>query len=232
MTSLRVSTMSSRPFVSLVSLLLVLSTNCLAFSVGHVKTLPTLYQNSFPPIRSTLSSRTSTCLQVSVGPVVAAWEAYNVALESQPLLVKSVTACILLGAADLTGQAVEALRKQNEADEESSVDVMRAVRFAIFGLVLQAPWNHFYYSFLDGAIPPTSEPLSATNLVKIGIDQFIQAPIFTVLIFVFLGLLEGKTTDSIERQLKTDYKNTIIANCTFRSCQMHRMIRCSALPIV
>jgi peroxisomal membrane protein 2 len=45
------------------------------------------------------------------------------------------------------------------------------------------------------------------------IDQFIQAPIFTVIIFAFLGTLEGKTFDTIKEQLDEDYWNTMKANC-------------------
>ena len=44
------------------------------------------------------------------------------------------------------------------------------------------------------------------------IDQFVQAPIFTVLIFTFLGLLEGKTTEAIKSQLDEDYVDTMLAN--------------------
>ena len=83
---------------------------------------------------------------------------------------------------------------------------------ATFLLLTISPWNHFYYLALDSQIPPTPEPFTPTNGIKVFIDQGIQAPIFTVLIFVFLGLLEGKTTESIQSQLKNDYKETILAN--------------------
>ncbi|GKY98517.1 hypothetical protein MPSEU_000808800 [Mayamaea pseudoterrestris] len=142
---------------------------------------------------------------------VEAWDAYNDALQTSPLVVKSVTACVLLGAADLTGQVLEQ-KLQGNTDDETSTDWARAARFAFFGLVLQAPWNHFYYEQLDSAIPPTTEPFTATNGVKVFIDQFIQAPIFTVLIFVFLGLVEGKPVDAIQKQIDKDYKDTLIAN--------------------
>jgi len=142
---------------------------------------------------------------------VELWDNYNLALESHPLIVKSVTAGVILGSADLVGQAVESYRKGN-TEEQASVDILRALRFATFGLVLQAPWNHFYYLLLDGQIPPTEEPFTVTNGLKVFIDQFIQAPIFTVLIFVFLGILEGKSQQAIQDQLKNDYKETILAN--------------------
>jgi peroxisomal membrane protein 2 len=148
--------------------------------------------------------------------VSEAWGAYNIALEANPLIVKSVTAGVILGAADLAGQALENFRKE-EGEEKSPVDLARAVRFSIFGLVLQAPWNHFYYNILDGVLPPTANPFSLTTGVKTFIDQFVQAPIFTVLIFVFLGALEGKAMEDIQKQLKDDYKDTIIANCKCNS---------------
>jgi len=158
------------------------------------------------PISSSRYKRTDIKLDLSP---VDAWDSYNQALESNPLLVKSVTAGAILGAADVVGQLFE------KKDEDKDIDIARAVRFAIFGLVLQAPWNHFYYLVLDSQIPPSSEPFTPTNGVKVLIDQFIQAPIFTVLIFVFLGALEGKSAAKIQQQLQDDYKDTIVANCEF-----------------
>mmetsp|Transcript_9167 Transcript_9167/g.27558 ORF Transcript_9167/g.27558 Transcript_9167/m.27558 type:complete len:222 (-) Transcript_9167:506-1171(-) len=147
--------------------------------------------------------------------VAGAWASYNEALEADPLLTKSVTAGVILGAADLAGQAIERAMKEDEVEQDGAIDIARAARFAFFGLVLQAPWNHFYYLLLDGVLPPTVEPWTATTGVKVVIDQFVQAPIFTVLIFCFLGLLEGKSTDAIKAQLDEDYKDTMLANCAY-----------------
>lgn len=148
---------------------------------------------------------------------VNAWSSYNVALEEQPLLTKSLTAGVILGAADLAGQALENALKNNADNAQSSssplvVDYARVGRFAIFGLILQAPWNHFYYQILDSALPPTVDPFSATTGIKVLIDQFVQAPIFTIIIFYFLGILEGKTMDMVYEQLKKDYGDTMQAN--------------------
>jgi len=134
------------------------------------------------------------------------WTNYNNALETSPLLTKSLTACVLLGSADLTGQALENVKNQGD------VNIGRAIRFAIFRLILQAPWNHAYYLLLDGLLPPTEDPFTLTTGIKIVIDQFVQAPIFTVLIFLFLGFLEGKSYDAIKQQLDNDYTDTMVAN--------------------
>eukprot|EP00526_Cylindrotheca_closterium_P001207 CAMPEP_0113645294 /NCGR_PEP_ID=MMETSP0017_2-20120614/23867_1 /TAXON_ID=2856 /ORGANISM="Cylindrotheca closterium" /LENGTH=238 /DNA_ID=CAMNT_0000557007 /DNA_START=77 /DNA_END=790 /DNA_ORIENTATION=- /assembly_acc=CAM_ASM_000147 len=157
------------------------------------------------------SSSSSSSSALNIAGVQEAWTAYNDALEASPLLVKSVTASVILGAADVTGQALEQAQL-TEDDEKSDLDIARTIRFAFFGLVLQAPWNHFYYTLLDGAIPPTEEPFTPTTGIKVVIDQFVQAPIFTVLIFGFLGFLEGKNTEAIKKQLDDDYADTMVAN--------------------
>ena len=71
-------------------------------------------------------------------PVVEAWDSYNAALAASPLAVKSVTASVILGAADLSGQAIESARADDDKGDDSAIDWARAARFAIFGLVLQA----------------------------------------------------------------------------------------------
>lgn len=181
--------------------LLLISTACM--------TAPIV--SAFAPTSSTVSNihkTTSTSSSLNVGGLQEAWTAYNDALQADPLIVKSVTASVILGAADVAGQAIEQKTKETSND----LDIARTVRFAFFGLVLQAPWNHFYYLLLDGTIPPTEEPFTATTGIKVVIDQFVQAPIFTVLIFAFLGFLEGKNTEAIKKQLDDDYVDTMLAN--------------------
>ena len=62
-----------------------------------------------------------------------AWTAYNDALQTNPLLVKSLTAGVILGAADLAGQALE----DYNSGDKTEIDFARTARFAFFGLVLQ-----------------------------------------------------------------------------------------------
>eukprot|EP00540_Astrosyne_radiata_P008475 CAMPEP_0116867508 /NCGR_PEP_ID=MMETSP0418-20121206/26666_1 /TAXON_ID=1158023 /ORGANISM="Astrosyne radiata, Strain 13vi08-1A" /LENGTH=246 /DNA_ID=CAMNT_0004503347 /DNA_START=52 /DNA_END=793 /DNA_ORIENTATION=- len=130
--------------------------------------------------------------------------AYHVVLERRPL---QFTAFFILGGADLVGQAVQAVRSAGGGDE---LDVLRTLRFAVFGFVLQAPWNHFYYLVLDGALPPTEYPWTGRTFLKVLIDQLIQAPIFTVVMFCFLGLEDGMTLEEIHAQLKAEYLFTMM----------------------
>jgi peroxisomal membrane protein 2 len=165
---------------------------------------------------------TTSSLHLAGGGLEDVWSSYLTALESDPLLVKSITAGVILGAADLSGQAIQqslllSVKDDTDSGNDASrggkeVDIPRFVRFAFFGFILQAPWNHYYYQYLDNALPPTSDPFSTTTAIKVVIDQFIQAPLFTILIFGFLGVLEGKTINEIKKQLDDDYVDTMLAN--------------------
>ena len=97
------------------------------------------------------------------------WSAYNAALVSDPLITKAITAGVIIGAGDAAAQQIERSRTGED------FDVTRYLRWAIFGLVLQGPWNHAFYLLLDAALPPTPDPFTLTTLEKVGIDQFIQA---------------------------------------------------------
>lgn len=190
--------------------------------LSYQRTQTTQHHLPSSPSQSDRQPSTSTSLYLGA-EVNELWNSYLDALESNPLLVKSITAGVILGAADLSGQAIQQATSAKEiaATEDmmtstvgggGGVDIARFVRFAFFGFILQAPWNHFYYLLLDGALPPTVDPFTSTTFIKVLIDQFIQAPIFTVLIFGFLGVLEGKSLDAIKDQLDDDYVDTMVAN--------------------
>lgn len=59
--------------------------------------------------------------------------------------------------------------------------------------------------WFDGLIPPPPTPFDLINVKKVLLDQFIQAPIFTVVIFAFLDVLEGKNWDGVVKQIKRDF---------------------------
>ena len=146
---------------------------------------------------------------------VALW--YDSRLQKQPLLTKSLTAFVILGAADLVGQAFQAARGERPDTGTGAgtggLDGLRTLRFAVFGLVLQAPWNHYYYLLLDGALPPTAYPWTKRTFVKVFIDQFLQAPVFTLLTFLFLGTLQGNSFHQVWAQILQEYWRTMFLNC-------------------
>ena len=137
-----------------------------------------------------------------------AWSAYNAALvdPSTALLTKSVTAGVIIGAGDAAAQLVEGSKTG------AAFDGVRYLRWAIFGLVLQGPWNHAWYLTLDGLLPPTEDPFSLITLEKVGLDQFFQAPIFTMVILCFFALVEGKGLAFAKNQIQEELGAILIKN--------------------
>jgi hypothetical protein len=89
---------------------------------------------AYPKLSSPLPS---SALNVATPEALQdAWIAYNNALEVSPLLVKSATAGVILGLADLAGQAIEDIKDGRSVGQD--IDLTRTARFAFFGLVLQA----------------------------------------------------------------------------------------------
>ena len=110
-------------------------------------------------------------LQVSraVAPVALVpaelWSDYLNLLETAPLVTKACTAGVIIGAGDAAAQTLEGQKTG------AAFDFQRYLRWALFGLVLQGPWNHAFYLLLDDALPPTPDPFTVTTLEKVGIDQ-------------------------------------------------------------
>jgi hypothetical protein len=143
------------------------------------------------------------------------FENYRELLVTAPLPTKAVTAAVIIGAGDTSAQIFEILRDKVEATSNSNVkdfDFARAGRWALFGLVLQAPWNHYFYLILDSSLPPTVDPFTQTTLIKVLVDQFIQAPIFTAIIFLYFALIEGKGLESGVSKIKKDLFQVLLKN--------------------
>ena len=141
------------------------------------------------------------------------WEEYVRLVEEYPLIVKTISASALFLLADATAQGIELL--QDNSAIYHSYDILRSLRFASFGL-FGAPWSHFYFSYLDACLPPTDNPWTRTTLLKLFIDQFVQAPILLAIMVSALTLMEGHGVARVEQDLTSDFMPTLIANCEFR----------------
>lgn len=144
---------------------------------------------------------------------VSAWQRYNSALERNPLLVKSITAFFLLGSGDLCGQGLEHMLGRTKAGSVLvlGVDWPRAARFGMFGL-LGAPWAHYFYFYLDKFLPPTEKPFTRTTLLKVCIDQGIQAPVLLALMIFTISILKGSGLQGVREDLARNYWTSLLAN--------------------
>jgi len=88
------------------------------------------------------------------GGLDGAWAQYLrlLAAPDTALFTKAVSAAVIIGAGDASAQVLEsalanrAAEAAGEAKEDATaLDWARVGRWAAFGLLLQAPWNHFFY---------------------------------------------------------------------------------------
>lgn len=139
------------------------------------------------------------------------WDGYVASIDNHPLLTKSITAAIILGTADVCAQGLEHLRGSSSSDA-ARVNWPRAARFAAIGLG-GAPWGHFYFYLLDYYLPPTAQPWSLTTMLKVCIDQFVQAPLLLAVMICALGLTKGEGLAGVKRDLGENFVDALIANC-------------------
>lgn len=134
------------------------------------------------------------------------WNNYVDIVERRPLVTKSITATIILGGADLVAQGLEHAR----GISTSTIDWPRAGRFACFGL-FGAPWSHYYFHWLDYYIPPSDS--LRTTLLKVVIDQFIQAPLLLAIMISMLSLMKGEGMQGVVQDMSENFVDALIANC-------------------
>ena len=132
------------------------------------------------------------------------WAKYNQALAAQPLVGKAMTSLIGFTAGDVLAQ------KAVEGKEDW--DVARTARMATFGALWHGPSGHYFYGFLDRMMPGTA---MKTVFSKVGIDQIAWNPIFGIVFFTSLGLMEGKSTDEIQTKIKNDLPTAVTGSWAY-----------------
>jgi protein Mpv17 len=130
------------------------------------------------------------------------WARYNMLLEAQPLLTKALTSLTGFTAGDVLAQ------KFVEPDDKP-YDIMRTVRLGSFGFLLHGTTGHYFYGMLDSKLPGTKPVTVAT---KVLIDQTIWNPIFGLMFFGYLNVMEGKSFETYTNKIKADLKTAVMGS--------------------
>jgi protein Mpv17 len=130
------------------------------------------------------------------------WARYNMLLEAQPLLTKALTSLTGFTAGDVLAQ------KFVEPDDKP-YDIMRTVRLGSFGFLLHGTTGHYFYGFLDSKLPGTAPITVAT---KVAIDQTIWNPIFGLMFFGYLNVMEGKSFETYTNKIKADLQTAVMGS--------------------
>jgi protein Mpv17 len=130
------------------------------------------------------------------------WARYNAMLEAQPLLTKALTS--------LTGFTIGDILAQNFVNQDGKpYDPMRTIRLGSFGFLVHGTTGHYFYGFLDSKLPGTKPQTVAT---KVLIDQTMWNPIFGLMFFGYLNLVEGKSFEDYKNKIKADLKTAVMGS--------------------
>ncbi|PSC74754.1 Calmodulin [Micractinium conductrix] len=138
------------------------------------------------PIASMAASALS---RVLAAPPKRAWARYIHHLERSPRLTKSCTSVVAACLGDFLAQKI------SHWDEKSwDYDFARTARMAFFNAGMGV-LGHEYYQVLDGRVMPHASKSLRAVAMKIGIDQFMFAPVCTSVFYFYKVLMEGRPGD-------------------------------------
>ena len=141
------------------------------------------------------------------------WRWYQKILHRDPLRTKMLSSFVIWGGIDTLTQRAESKFAESikEVDEEHSVqgvaagdhaqndgswqwDAERTARQALFGLLVNATVTHYWWGFLERALPSRS---NTYTLVKVALDQIVSAPIYYAVFHAYTGLALGESREQI-----------------------------------
>ncbi|XP_009773425.1 protein SYM1-like [Nicotiana tabacum] len=169
---------------------------CRAYSARSMNTaatkVPKPHFLSFP----TFLRKSSECANTKMG--FLAW--YLGALESRPIITKSISSAIIYAAADVTSQVIT-------MSPSDSLDIVRTLRMAGFGLIILGTAQHLWFNYM-GRVLPKRDVVS--TLKKLLIGQFAYGPLINSAFFSFNAALQGENGEEIAARLKRDLLPTMI----------------------
>ncbi|XP_072978498.1 uncharacterized protein [Typha angustifolia] len=170
--------------------------SALPLSRSYVKShlLSSKFKSSSSSSSSILSSSASSSSLAAVATRNGFVGWYLGMIEARPVLTKSLTAGAIFTAADVSSQIIS-------WESDYSLDWMRTMRMASYGVLISGPSLHLWFNFVSKVLPKRDV---YTTFKKMAIGQTIYGPIMTTIFFSFNAVLQGETTSEIIARLKRD----------------------------
>ncbi|KAK5645679.1 hypothetical protein RI129_004143 [Pyrocoelia pectoralis] len=128
---------------------------------------------------------------------------YRNALKKYPLITSSIQTSSLMVAGDIIAQTAI------EANSLKNINLLRTSQFGVVGLFLVGPTLTTWYKVLDKYLGNKG---TSAVLKKVAFDQGLFAPTFIVVFLTSLAIVQQKNVESSINELKTNYKDILIAN--------------------
>lgn len=132
-----------------------------------------------------------------------AWTWYIRCLEIHPWKTQLISTGALLGAGDFIAQ------QYVEKVPLLSHDVVRTARMAMVGTVVIGPIFHVWYATLDRRFARKSP---GNAIKKMTVDQSILAPVFLILFYGAVGIVERRTLREISDKIYAEFYPNMVVN--------------------
>jgi len=132
---------------------------------------------------------------------VTIWARYNQLLEEKPVLVKSMTSLFGFALGDICAQHLCG----------GVYDPLRTARLTAFGVFMDGPVGHCWYTLLDNNVMPDNPKSVKAIITKMALDQVVWAPVFSCVFFTFIRTLEGHPELALST-IQSELVPTILAN--------------------
>jgi len=129
------------------------------------------------------------------------WAGYNELLADKPIMVKSATSFFGFMIGDICAQTIMG----------GAYDPFRTARLTAFGVLMDGPIGHCWYSTLDKNVMPEDPKSTKAIIMKTGLDQLVWAPFFSCVFFTFIRTLEGHPEAALST-IQSQLVPTIVAN--------------------
>lgn len=144
------------------------------------------------------------------------WYAHK--LDTHPVKTQSLTSGFLFLIGDMTAQRYEEQLDRNNGIDTSDrpwIELKRLAACTSFGLFVLGPFGHHWYSRLDIYTNRLYAPRTLKNVgLKVFLDTAIFNPIFLIVFFTVVSLLEGLTMNDIGRKLYRDFVPSYAVDCS------------------
>ena len=121
-----------------------------------------------------------------------------------------VRAGLISGSLSLAGDLAAQLAV-NWGQPSAPYDAARAARMGTFGLFLYGPYQHYWYSALDRAMPART---LANFALKVGMNQALLAPLVVGGVFAWNLALQGRLGEWGDK-VRADFGRTIVTGWKF-----------------
>lgn len=147
-----------------------------------------------------------------------AFDWYARRLDTSPVITQSLTSGFLFLIGDITAQRYEDRLDRDKGIDTSDrpyLDLKRVAACTSFGLFVLGPFGHYWYSRLDVWTNRLYAPRTMKNVgMKVLLDTAIFNPIFLIVFFTVVSLLEGLTMNDIGHKLYRDFVPSYAVDCS------------------